>query len=184
MTSLATVTHAAASVAVTFNSGFYTTIVTVIPVLLLAFAIQSPNAWQQMLQYAIRLTAVSRQVRPQIFSSLIPTSLLPAATILSWFMVGVAFLIVVAGLWGEVLAINALYNRSASPSSNSIVLASAVALTVAVVVVPISQGVSAHLFVRIEPAGPNTTVVETDKKPPCPWGCRIREKIRRRGAAS
>jgi hypothetical protein len=163
MTSLATVTHAA-SAAPTFNSGFYTTIVTVIPVLLLAFAIQSPNAWQQMLQYAIRLTAVTRQARPQIFSSLIPPSLRPAATILSWFMVAVALLIVGAGLWGEVLAINVLYNQSASPSSNSIVLATAIALTVAVVVVPIVQGAGAHLFVHIEPAVPSTPVVETDKR--------------------
>lgn len=163
MTSLATVTHAAASAAPAFNSGFYATIVTVIPVLLLAFAIQSPNAWQQLLQYAIRLTAVRRQARPQIFSSLIPPSLLPAATIVSWFMVAVALLIVSAGLWGEVLAINALYNQAASPGSDSVVLATAIALTVAVVIVPIVQGAGAHLFVRIEPAVPGTPAAGTGK---------------------
>ena len=60
MSNLGTLTHAAAPSPPAFNSDFYATIVTVIPVLLLAFAIQSPNAWQQMLQSAIRLTAVTR----------------------------------------------------------------------------------------------------------------------------
>ncbi len=53
------------------------------------------------------------------------------------------------------LAINALYNQSASPSSNSIVLATAITLTVAVVVVPIVQGAGAHLLVHVEPADSN-----------------------------
>jgi len=157
MSSLATLTHATVPAPPTFNSDFYATIVTVIPVLLLAFATQSPNAWQQMLEYAIRLTAVTRQARPQIYNSLIPSSLRPAAMILSWFMVAIAVLIVGAGLWGEVLAINALYNHSASPTSNSMVLATAIALTVAVVVVPMVQGASTHLFVRIQPADPGKT---------------------------
>lgn len=100
------------------------------------------------------MDTVTRQARPQIYASLIPPSLLPAATILSWFMVAVAVFIVGGGLWGEVLAIDALYNHNASSSSSSIVLATTIALTVAVVVVPMVQGASSRLFVHIEPADP------------------------------
>jgi hypothetical protein len=155
MTTLATLAQGAHTAAPTFNSDFYTTIAAAIPVLLLAFAVQSPNAWQKMLQTAIHFTSVTRNIpNPRLNTSLIPSRLTRPAMYLSWFMVTIALLIVAVALVGEVLAINALYDQSASSLTSSFVLAAALALTVVAVTVPIIQGSTALMWTEAEIAQP------------------------------
>jgi magnesium-transporting ATPase (P-type) len=132
VTAMSNLAYAANAPALPFNSDFYTTIATVIPVLLLAFAVQSPNPWQVMLQIAATSTRIARSPEPH-------NRTIGRAALVAWLFVALAAIVVFAGFWSEYLALTALYNHTATHQQRVGMLVTAIALTFGVIIVPMWQ---------------------------------------------
>ena len=92
---------------VTFNATFYATVATVIPVLYLAFAVQG-TAYQNALRAAFSLlrTRTNGSLRRETAAG---------ATFVLLLLTG-SYSILLAGFFGEAIAINALYNSHDDPA--------------------------------------------------------------------
>lgn len=100
MSSLATLAHTAAAPP-PFDATYYATIATVIPVLFLAIAVQG-GTYGKILQSATRAIRGYKRERYLVYL---------AAAVVSLLLAAIAFLIVIAGGYGEVQAIHALYQQ-------------------------------------------------------------------------
>jgi hypothetical protein len=138
MSSLALVAHHYAAVTPAFNSGFYSTIATIIPVLFLAIAVQGTayGTLVKVVAYGIRLY---RRVMPVMSAVLKMSPLMgaggSAVMILgAWLalalLVLVSVLTLVSGLAGEIIAVIALYRQRAVAGSGAFVLGATIFLAV------------------------------------------------------
>lgn len=107
----------------TFNGDFFTAVATLIPVLFLALAVQRDTFVYVLRGYQRFLHPPVGQQRP---SPLAKTPFIAALVVLPLCLAGA----VIAGAWGEPLAIYALYQRQAQYATQLTVLISAVFLAI------------------------------------------------------
>jgi hypothetical protein len=134
MTSLTTLAQAAAPAPPAFNSTFYSTIATVIPVLFIAYVLQGP--YQQLLRSALgaaRAQAAGQSPwQPIGRTATWIVARLPPSTDLRMRLAG-AFLVLTAGFIGEASAIYALYQGRGDTSTHLGVLIATIILLLAVI---------------------------------------------------
>lgn len=108
----------------TFNSDFYITAATIIPVLYLALTLQS-STFDMVLEWwgklLTRRSGRSRKVERRFWIALLVA------------IVGLSLLI--EGLFGEIYAVQALYSRQSNIGTTQFILVSVIILTLAVIVV-------------------------------------------------
>ena len=114
-----------------FNSNFYTVVATLIPVLFIALAVQVPLFVRVFVAYQslarARPYGRSRGLIEQ--GGLIYKIIFNAS---AWVLVFLLVPIVIAGVWGELLAVYALYQQQDQPSTRYLVLVLTVLLIIAV----------------------------------------------------
>jgi hypothetical protein len=158
MSSLASLARATASAAPAFNSTFYATVATVIPVLFLALAIQG-RMYEQLLRTALWFTRTKRAALPLRSLRDIHLSLV-AAVRLIWLAIVtvnsllwlIALLIPAAGFVGEAAAVIALYQGHDDSSTRLGVLVATLFLLLAVATGPMLTYIMTFLNTR-EQAG-------------------------------
>lgn len=134
MTSLASLAHAAPAPPA-FNSTFYATVATVIPVLFLALAIQS-GAFEGVLKAALRLApGFQRGDR---------TARRALRTFASLRLLWAAYIMLLAAVVGEVLALSALYLGRELAGVQPTVYAAAIVLVLAAAAGPTVRLVNIH----------------------------------------
>ncbi len=141
-----------------FNGDFFTAVATLIPVLFLALAVQRDTFVHVLRGYQRFLHPPVGQRHP---SPLAKTPFIAALVVLPLCLAGA----VIAGAWGEPLAIYALYQRQAQYSTQLIVLVSAIFLAIGTTAV---AGVTfTGAMVRTRPHGTDDT---PDAKKPAAEG--------------
>lgn len=123
MSSYVTLALAAAPAAPAFNSNFYITAATVIPVLFVALAIQENSGYKKLLQVFGALDRLTRSPHPwcQRFT----------ATIAGAVLIIVAYAILVFGVVIEAAAVYALYQQQVSSSTAAAVLVGTIFMVIA-----------------------------------------------------
>jgi hypothetical protein len=124
---------AAAHHQATFNGLYYATIATVIPVLFVAVAVQGP-AYANLLQQAHRVNQVGKSAKDELGGSLpdeVSAPLLRALRTIVEAITLTAYLLIAAGILGEITAIIALYRERASGTFGLITLTATIMLLLA-----------------------------------------------------
>ena len=177
MSSLAALAHAAAPAAPAFNSTFYATVATVIPVLFLALAIQS-QSYQGVLNAALRLApGFQRGDR---------TARRALRTFVALRLLWGAYGFLLAAVVGEVLALSALYLGREPAGVRPTVYVAAIVLVLAAAAGPTVTLVKDHravmnlLLPQRAPAAPGAT---QDDSPSGPAGARASADDAQQGPA-
>jgi hypothetical protein len=131
MSSLALLAHTAAPPPPAFNSTFYATAATIIPVLFLAIAAQGPF-FEELLALTLANTRRIRQ-DPQLRESALRTF---AAVDIAGAPLRIAALILIYGAVAEILALTALYQQHASAFTGAYVLTGTIFLSIMAVFRP------------------------------------------------
>jgi hypothetical protein len=103
----------------TFNANFYVVTATVIPIFYLALTLQG-TTFEKMMTY----WGFSSKTPPLTFRSLVRRN------IITYSSIGFVIFIFVFGVYGEYLALHALYSQDSSPGTEQVVLFNATVLLV------------------------------------------------------
>jgi hypothetical protein len=135
--SLALLAHGARTPAPAFNSTFYATAATIIPVLFLAIAVQGHMYENLMKAASDAIETGYRQARLWRRSpSSVRTRQVIGPFLTPYLAIGVAVVILIFGVSGEILALTSLYLQRPADGSPQSVLTAAAILTVATAAVP------------------------------------------------
>lgn len=145
-----------ALIATGFNSDFYTVVATLIPVLFIAIAVQVPLFVRVFVTYQghARARPYGRSRGPLDQGGLIYKIIFSAS---AWVLVLLLVPILIAGGWGELLAVYALYQQQDQPSTRYLVLVLTMLLIIAVPAMAVATfggGVSAARTRNVETRGP------------------------------
>jgi uncharacterized membrane protein len=126
-----------------FNSGFYATAATVIPVLYVALTLQgstfeeSLKRWRESVDLGVRTTRSSLTSKARVVGSLVITLLIG--------------LLLIFGICAEFVTVLALYHRNAGHASETLVLIAISLLLVLVASVPVVRfGVTLYRLARFD----------------------------------